>query len=54
VAAASGPIARIEAAIAFFEKLWELDPLFARLNPIVRRFIEAVKQADCRASCTNT
>jgi SAM-dependent methyltransferase len=51
VAAVPGrnPIARLEAAIDFFEKLLGVDPLFTRLNPSVSRFITAVKQADRRA-----
>jgi SAM-dependent methyltransferase len=43
------PIALLEAAIDFLEKLLRVDPLFARANPIVNRFITAIKQADRRS-----
>jgi hypothetical protein len=45
VAAVSGrdPIARLDVAIDFFEKLLGVDPLFTRLNPSVSRFMTAVK-----------
>jgi SAM-dependent methyltransferase len=51
VAAVSGrdPIARLDAATDFLEKLLGVDPLFARLNPMVSRFITALKQVDRRA-----